>query len=447
MEHCQLSDSQFSLFQDYIDGSLESHGFPNYIVIETTNSCNLDCVMCPRGTMKRKVGFMDFALFRKIIDEIEGKTEFIYLHFFGEPLLHDKLLDFIDYSAGKGMTVAFSTNGCFLNEEMADLLIASKLDMLIISIDSIAPETYGKIRVHGDYANTMKHIDAFLGKYQKAKPTLNVALQLIRMNLNEHEVDAFKAKWAIESGINVVVKSLHNYANQVEGLDALGYKEQVVEKDRRCVENWRSLVVGWDGIVVPCCNDYDYKYPLGDVNKNTLQDIWNSVNMKNMRRIQNEGRQSELALCNSCYVPHEDYLMGKSIYSRFNPARAEAQAYFNKGIYGIMTGTSFSYLCTAKRFELLIQDRFKDVVIKFNNQHADKHVIQMRVMLFNHDVGVFEIGKETVVLLKTPDEYKGRLLRYCFELSENYTPTEFTISGDMTELGVDVLSITNSPPK
>ena len=50
--------------------------FPLCINIETTNLCNLDCIMCPRTVLiarneYSKLGFMHFDVYRKIIDEGE----------------------------------------------------------------------------------------------------------------------------------------------------------------------------------------------------------------------------------------------------------------------------------------------------------------------------------------------------------------------------------------
>ena len=40
------------------------------IQFEVTNSCNLKCKMCPvNNGMKREKGFMDFNLFKKVLDE------------------------------------------------------------------------------------------------------------------------------------------------------------------------------------------------------------------------------------------------------------------------------------------------------------------------------------------------------------------------------------------
>src|SRR4249920_3317808 len=66
---------------------------PSVLMIENTNHCNAECVMCPRDTLSRKRGFMDFGLFEKIIREVTAmkRKPVTHLHGFGEPLL-DKLL-------------------------------------------------------------------------------------------------------------------------------------------------------------------------------------------------------------------------------------------------------------------------------------------------------------------------------------------------------------------
>jgi len=66
---------------------------PSVMMIENTNRCNAECVMCPRELLSRKRGFMDLGLFEKLIREVSGlkRKPVTHLHGFGEPML-DKLL-------------------------------------------------------------------------------------------------------------------------------------------------------------------------------------------------------------------------------------------------------------------------------------------------------------------------------------------------------------------
>ncbi|MGM0668391.1 MAG: SPASM domain-containing protein [Gemmatimonadota bacterium] len=67
--------------------------WPSAILIENTKGCNAQCVMCPRETLARQRGFMEFGLFEKSIREVSGagQTPVVRLHGFGEPLLDGSL--------------------------------------------------------------------------------------------------------------------------------------------------------------------------------------------------------------------------------------------------------------------------------------------------------------------------------------------------------------------
>ncbi len=69
--------------------------YPMQVGIELTNNCNLKCVMCPHPRMARQKGFIKKELFEKIIDEIKGKSEFVYLYGMGESLLHPEFFELV----------------------------------------------------------------------------------------------------------------------------------------------------------------------------------------------------------------------------------------------------------------------------------------------------------------------------------------------------------------
>ena len=397
--------------------------------------------MCPRKDMTRNQGYMDFELFKKIIDECEGRVDFIYLHFFGEPLLHPKIIDFINYSAGKGMTIALSTNATVLNEIMSRDLLQSNLDLLIISIDSLNPEIYKKIRGGGNLENILKNIDTFLGLHQAFQSTLNVSLQMIEMSLNKEDIRTFKSHWKLRDGLNFTVKPLYNYADQVQNIRSLGNFPEDSSNRKVCVEPWRGLVIGWDGFVVPCCNDVNYKFILGDVNDNTLTEIWNSEKMQEMRMCQSNGLQKSNELCKGCLIHHEGYLTAISHNSSFNPTRKEASAYFDKGLWEPEIRPEYENLWTKKYFEISVQDKFRDIIITLCNDNPHKESIEAQILLFGKVIRTERIGRRADILLPPPLQYKGRLLRYGFALENDWIPQEAGINADTRRLGVRIEKI------
>lgn len=443
MKSIKISEDQFSLSESYFNKDLIVLEYPKYLVIEPTNFCNLNCIMCPRSEMTRSQGLMNFELFKKIIDDCEGKTDFIYLHFFGEPLLHPKIIDFINYAAGKGLTIALSTNATVLNENMSRDLLQSKLDLLIISIDSLNPDIYAKIRGGGNLEPVLKNIDTFLELQQSTKSTLNVSLQMITMSLNKEEIKTFSSRWKIRDGLNITIKPLYNYADQVHNIRNLGNFPENNPKRKVCVEPWRGLVIGWDGKVVPCCNDFDYKFPLGDVNANTLSEIWNSKQMQEMRKCQSNGLQRSNNLCKGCLIHHEDYLTAMSHISSFNPSRKESYAYFDKGLWNVEIYPEYENLWTKQYFEISVQDKFNDVKITLCNDNPQHEYVEIQISLFGNVIREERIGRKTEILLPTPEKLKGRLLRYCFTLGNDWVPKDVGINEDTRKLGVRIEEILN----
>ena len=399
--------------------------------------------MCPRKDMTRPQGYMDFELFKKIIDECEGRVDFIYLHFFGEPLLHPNIIGFINYAAGKGMTIALSTNATVLNERVSRDLLQSKLDLLIISIDSLNPKIYKKIRAGGNLEQILINVDTFLNLYQTIQSTLNISLQMIEMSINKGDIRTFISHWKLRDGLNLAVKPLYNYADQVQNIRCLGNFPENNSDRRVCVEPWRGLVIGWDGIVVPCCNDFNYKFTLGDINVNTIAEIWNSEQIQEMRKCQSFGLQKSNELCKGCLIHHENYLTAISHISSFNPTRKEAYVYFDKGLWTPEISPEYENFWTKKYFEISVQDKFKDVIITLCNDNPHNKSIGVQILLFGIVIKAEYIGRKTDIFLPTPNEFKGRLLRYGFALENDWVPQEAGINSDNRRLGVRIEQIIN----
>jgi radical SAM protein with 4Fe4S-binding SPASM domain len=443
IKQIKLSPRQLSLFENYARKNSIIPEYPIFLIIEPTNNCNFHCIMCPRPNMTRPVGNMNFDLFKKIIDEVQGKVEFIWLHFFGEPLMNKKITDFIEYAGGKGITLGMSTNGSFLKGKFAENILDSKLDLLLISIDSLDNKKFKEIRHGGDLRIILKNVDSFLKRHKEKKSALNVVLSIVRLPENEDEIERFKTRWDLPGGINVIIKSFDTFANQKTDCNPDSVSSEVFNPSHICCEPWRGFVVGWDGQIVPCCYDFDYKNILGNINSSSVFEVWNSETMMAFRNLHGNGLRKDISLCKSCSSHHEEYPQGVSFLSRFNPSVQETLTYFDKGLYALESTADYQIIWTKKEFMLLVQDRFHDVHIIFGNVNPSQKSVMMKVHLLGTEIGEFEIQKSTEVYLKTPEAMQGRLLRYEFALSHDWIPKDFGINDDTRRLGVIIERITN----
>ncbi len=276
--------------------------------IESTNACAMDCKMCPRRNMKREIGVMDVNLFKKIVNQLKGYTREIFLHHFGDPLLHPKLFEMIDYAHKKGVKTKISTNPISMKPEINDKILKSKLDYFHISLDGMNKKTYEFLRgSNADYDKGLEYIKDFLDKKNKLKRKKPcVALAIIRMKENEKEITEFKNHWGNKLGVDkIIVKQFTTWDGSNKEINKMADELQLSNRFRdpvnyACYQPWLWMLVLWDGRVVPCCYDYDGRYVLGDLKKQSLKSIWNGKPMQDLREQQISGNLKKNTLCASC---------------------------------------------------------------------------------------------------------------------------------------------------
>ncbi len=119
--------------------------------IEPTNFCNVNCVACPNDQLKRKKGYMDLDLFKKIVDETAPYTLEYALDMMGEPTLHKDLIAMIKHVKLKGGKVALYTNLNFEDLDLSEQLVDIKTDRLIVNILETDTIPYQKTIRNGNF--------------------------------------------------------------------------------------------------------------------------------------------------------------------------------------------------------------------------------------------------------------------------------------------------------
>lgn len=109
-----------------------------------TDDCNLRCAHCYRD--ERNNEFIDPTLFYRLIDEaIEIGVKIIDLTG-GEPTMHPRFIEFVEYAGDKGLEVHVCTNGVLLSDKkMLDLLKKYNI-RCNISMDGVTESVVSLIR-------------------------------------------------------------------------------------------------------------------------------------------------------------------------------------------------------------------------------------------------------------------------------------------------------------
>lgn len=293
---------------DKIIPTLKHYTYPTLIVLEVTNQCDLECIMCPRKFMTRPVGVMQDHLYKKIIDDISihspDDTQF-WIAFMGEPLLlKEKAIEFIQYAVDKGLTnVNLNTNLVSPDKDLCTALIKTQLNRVIISLDACTSDTYNKIRIGGKFESVLQNIDYLL----EAKKQLNfkkpeIIIQFIVMDENEHEVEQFKKMFKDKK----VVLKIREKLGWGNGVEAKNLDLPIESRDYPCPWSNRGFSVHVTGQVGQCDASWNGLYYFGDLNHQSIAEVWNGKLAKLRERHWN--LDFDFMPCKDC----KDWQCGKS---------------------------------------------------------------------------------------------------------------------------------------
>ena len=280
---------------------------PDRMYIESTNICNLKCIMCPtgRGEVTRPKGFMDFDIFKQIVDEMAPYVKATTLHIWGEPLLHKRIIDMVAYCSEKGLRSEISTNATLLTEDKTRGLLDAGLGAIYLSLDGMRPETYEAVRVNADYERTNQHIRHFIEKKVTGGYKTYTNLQIIQLQQTVNEIDEFVKAWSIPGVDRIHVKAFDSWAGQVEEINDLRADEiELPAKRFACPNLWYHVHIYWDGSLAMCDRDFNSRFPLGSVidedGKVRVMKNWNGPRMQELRRRHLDNDLDDVFPCNQC---------------------------------------------------------------------------------------------------------------------------------------------------
>ena len=296
-------------------------GSPFEWEIDTTNICQLKCPLCHTGlgTIHRDKGTMHFDTYTKTIDQIKDYCVWLSLYSWGEPFLNRRIHEFVAYAHQNRIATIMSTNlNKPLTEEMAENIIKSGLDVMIVSLDGVTQEVYEKYRVGGILQRVLDNVNLLVEKKRElGYSTPYIEWQFIVMRQNEHEMGEAK-QLAADMGVDSIIFKNVDFPH---GMDDDEEAERWLPKDnpeylreqtfskpyredgQRCWRLWRSAVVNWDGGLAPCCYLTDKSEDFGDVTSNSIAEIWNSENYSTARGLFQDGYSPKKWVgCMSCSV-------------------------------------------------------------------------------------------------------------------------------------------------
>ena len=239
------------------------------IYLEISNICNLSCSFCPGTRRDRKA--MTEEEFSSLLPKLAPWSDYLYFHLMGEPLCHPRLQHFLAIAGEHGFKVILTTNGTLIGKHQEMLLASSSLHKVNISL-------------HAFEANDLNMpFEAYLqkcfsfGKAAQGKKLVVYRLwnnggldernQEILNALEEH----FPKPWESQRrGIRVAEKIYLEHGDKFDWPDLTAQEgsDQVF-----CYGLRDQIGILCDGTVVPCCLDHEGDLALGNLFRNSMEEI------------------------------------------------------------------------------------------------------------------------------------------------------------------------------
>jgi hypothetical protein len=299
------------------------------IYLELTNACNFTCDYCPIDQQTRKKVMIPTDLAARIINEIADNrlTYFLTFHIMGEPYLHKDLVPLTRLAESRGIRVRLLTNGSLLASGINLDLFATGLSRLEVGFRTPNSQSFDlRLRSHNaDLESYIARIKGLIDDKLRSGASTELCIKFFlpsfatRLHLSagydhltneydnlhvireirdhifqaasrfqlplgawqERPLRILDGEYPVFPGIHVGFSRIQDFwMREQRGSDS-GHRALVGACSAAFRDDFGILA---SGEVTTCCVDYDGRNIVGDLRKNSLTEVLESLEARRMRR-------------------------------------------------------------------------------------------------------------------------------------------------------------------
>jgi len=315
-------DEEYAVTRSYL---------PTIMDLEPNSTCNFRCTMCQVSNWAngKRADDMSFEDFKDFININNHFTE-VKLHGMGEPLLHKRYFDMVEYLSSQHIWTRTSINGSLLHiKDNYKKLIDAQIGEVQCSFDGATKEVYESIRVNSNFEQVVKNFK-MLNNYANTKDRLYTRMWALIQKSNRHQILDF-VELAKQMNFKRLSFSIslndwgreewkqNNKAKEVNGFTDDEHK-RLIElskeydiditlweqgssystslKEKLCSWIFNRPYISSDLKVVPCCMIADPSViNFGD--SKDFNNVWNNKEYQGFRQLHLDGKIPQC--CKECY--------------------------------------------------------------------------------------------------------------------------------------------------
>ena len=304
--------SEIPFLEQAADGELkyglrrEAAEFPMMAVLSFVYPCNAKCPHCPYTNSNIRdeyadAPFIPTALFTKIADEAGPYGCYLRISGGGEPMLHPNAVELLTYAKSVGCRIGLITNGSKFSEENSRDLLAANTDMIEFSVDAADEDTYAIVRKGLKWDRLLENVRMML----RLRTELDSTSKIVASGVNQNGVDieAVDRFWRKEIGVDNFIKRKfltwgdNTTLDPKRSADPAPYLDT---DDTPCPFIFERLNIDTRGNVMVCGYDIAANTSMGNVNTQTIKEIWTGSGFEFYRKKHLENKGGEISLCSRC---------------------------------------------------------------------------------------------------------------------------------------------------
>lgn len=257
---------------------------PVDVSLELSSFCDLRCEFCYHNNQENlpfEKKFMPTDMAKSIIEQCaEIGVSSIKMNARGESTLNPNYQEILNY-AGKFNFIDLLANSNFnFPEKRRNNILdgMSNLTKVKVSYDSFIKEVFEKQRIRSNFDLITSNVDAF---YNLKNRKTEIVIQAVRTLLNKDEdIEAeAKKKWP-----NASVSVRDMVSGRIKkDLSEFENKKRDFTKRQACIQAFARLIFHSNGLVAPCCPSFKGDLIIGNINKQSVKEIFNSFAAKQLR--------------------------------------------------------------------------------------------------------------------------------------------------------------------
>lgn len=290
---------------------LAKNSYPIFVEISPAAHCNSRCSFCALDFTEYKKAILDADMLKVRFREM-ATLGVLSLHLAGEgePMLHPRISDIVDYATDAGIDVGFTSNGSRMDKVFVERSL-SKTSWIKISLNGGDREAYSKVHKvkEHEFDRVIENIK-YAVKYKKEHSLkCDIGIQSVLLPENAHTMEKL-VLLAKEIGVTYVVikpfsphQSMLNkeydtldYAEYLQLSEALSkyndenfeivFRVRAMTKASSTYEKCLSTPYLWayistQGSLLSCSAHFeDPRFHLGNINQETFKEIWGGENRR-----------------------------------------------------------------------------------------------------------------------------------------------------------------------